>query len=143
MAGKKIVICGFAFKANTNDTRESPAIKVCKDLINEGAFLSIHDPKVSEEQIKEDLGNSIFLNNSNLSSNPLWEKETSVKEAASGADAIIFLTEWEEYKYLNWQEIEEVMRPPSWIFDWRSTVNKKRILETNLKFWRIGEGVPE
>ena len=62
-----------------NDTRESPAIKVCKDLINEGAFLSIHDPKVLEEQIKEDLGNSIFLNKSNLSSNPLWEKKHQLK----------------------------------------------------------------
>ena len=81
-----------------------------------------------------------FLNNSNLSSTPLWEKVTSVKKAANGADAIIFLTEWDEYQYLNWQEIEEVMRPPSWLFDWRATINKKKVLETNLQFWRIGEG---
>ena len=52
---KKIAILGFAFKSNTNDTRESAAIQICKDLIDEGAFLFIHDPKVSKEQIINDL----------------------------------------------------------------------------------------
>ena len=56
---KKICILGFSFKANTNDTRESAAISICKDLLEEGAFLSIHDPKVSKEQIHKDLGISI------------------------------------------------------------------------------------
>ena len=53
---KKIVILGFAFKANTNDTRESAAIRICKDLIDEGAELFIHDPKVNPSQIENDLG---------------------------------------------------------------------------------------
>ena len=55
LSNKKIVILGFAFKANTNDTRESPAINVCKDLLEEGASLVIHDPKVSSDQINIDL----------------------------------------------------------------------------------------
>ena len=56
VAGKKITIFGFSFKANTNDTRESPAIKICKDLLEEGSFLSIFDPKVNPSQIAIDLG---------------------------------------------------------------------------------------
>ena len=55
VSGKKISILGFAFKANTNDTRESAAIKICIDLLEEGAILSIHDPKVDSEQISKDL----------------------------------------------------------------------------------------
>ena len=54
---KKIAILGFAFKSNTNDTRESPAISICKDLLVEGAILSIYDPKVKSSQIKLDLKN--------------------------------------------------------------------------------------
>ena len=56
VSGKKICILGFSFKANTNDTRESAAITICKDLIEEGSFLLIHDPKVKESQIASDLG---------------------------------------------------------------------------------------
>ena len=56
ISGKKIAILGFAFKANTNDTRESSAITICKDLIEEGAILIIHDPKVESKQITKDLG---------------------------------------------------------------------------------------
>ena len=55
ISGKQIAILGFAFKANTNDTRESAAISICKDLIEEGAILNIHDPKVDPRQIKIDL----------------------------------------------------------------------------------------
>ena len=51
-----MAILGFAFKANTNDVRESPAIRICKDLLEEGCYLNIFDPKVNELQIKEELG---------------------------------------------------------------------------------------
>ena len=62
VSNKKLAILGFAFKANTNDTRESPAINICKKLIEEGAFLKIYDPKVKEHQIiKEEVVNKIFL----------------------------------------------------------------------------------
>ena len=55
LSNKKIIILGFAFKANTNDTRESAAIQICRDLLEEGAFLIIHDPKVYQNQIEIDL----------------------------------------------------------------------------------------
>ena len=56
LTGKRIGILGFAFKAHTNDTRESPAIRICRDLLEEGAVLPVVDPKVNEHQIAADLG---------------------------------------------------------------------------------------
>ena len=74
--GKKITILGFSFKANTNDTRESSAIQICKDLLQEGAKLYIHDPKVSSEQISEDLDANLYSYESDMENNekPLWFK---------------------------------------------------------------------
>ena len=63
LSNKKIIILGFAFKANTNDTRESAAIQICKDLLEEGAYLVIHDPKVSQNQIESDLKKAVFQTN--------------------------------------------------------------------------------
>ena len=63
IAGKKIAILGFSFKANTNDTRNSPAINICKKLIEEGANLSIFDPKVTIEQIEYELGQNMHFKN--------------------------------------------------------------------------------
>ena len=57
ISAKKITILGFSFKANTNDIRNSAAISICKDLLNEGAFLNIHDPKVDFDKVKENLEN--------------------------------------------------------------------------------------
>ena len=56
VTGKRLAVLGFAFKADTNDTREAPAIRLCRDLLEEGAELAIYDPKVSLEQISRDLG---------------------------------------------------------------------------------------
>ena len=65
--GKRICILGFAFKANTNDTRESSAIKICKDLLEEGAIIYIHDPRVNKSQIEYDLGKKSTLKRENES----------------------------------------------------------------------------
>ena len=58
LSDKKISILGFSFKSNTNDTRESPAISICRDLLDEGCKLSIYDPQVTTEQINMELGNN-------------------------------------------------------------------------------------
>ena len=81
---KKIAILGFAFKANTNDTRESPAIDICKNLINEGASLLIHDYKVSEKSISKDLS-SLDVNS--------WEYLPDVYDVIMETDAMVILTE--------------------------------------------------
>ena len=136
VSGKKITILGFAFKANTNDTRESAAIKICKDLMEEGAILSIHDPKVDEEQITKDLK----IESSNISKEGSWSMSHDLYESCNGSDAILVLTEWSEYTKINWQKIAKVIRKPSWIFDTRSIINSKKVKEANMNFWRIGDG---
>ena len=147
ISGKKICVLGFSFKANTNDTRESAAIKICKDLLEEGAFLSIHDPKVSKEQIHKDLGIEPLNSNFDYSERfdffnleGKWVFEDLIYKAVDKSDAVVVLTEWEEYKTINWDEVSKKMRKPSWVFDTRSILNKKEIIDNDLLLWRIGDG---
>tara|TARA_A100001388_G_scaffold277507_1_gene269053 strand:- start:4119 stop:5471 length:1353 start_codon:yes stop_codon:yes gene_type:complete len=134
VAGKKIVILGFAFKANTNDTRESPSIQIIKDLLQENAEIIINDPKVSDKQVFVDL-----LGDENPSQEKIYI-EKDVYKASIGADAIILLTEWDEYKFLDWNKISSIMNQPAWLFDTRCIINKKEINNTSLNFWQLGDG---
>ena len=136
---KKIVVLGFAFKANTNDTRESPSISIVKDLLDNGAHIIISDPKVASSQIARDLGQEENQKVSN-SEHGFWQYSKNIYEGAANADAIVILTEWEEYKYIDWKMISEKMRSPSWVFDARSIANKKDIQNADMNFWSIGNG---
>ena len=144
ISGKKIIILGFAFKCNTNDTRESAAIQICKDLIDEGACLYIHDPKVSEGQIINDLGRKPLPQNqesrNNFYEKGSWKFIKDINESFSEADAIVILTEWSEYKKINWDLAEKRMRKPAWIFDSRSLIDPSDIKNNSFNFWRIGDG---
>ena len=136
ISSKKIAILGFSFKANTNDTRESPAIYICKKLIEEGAILNIYDPKVKFQQISKDLKN----NDSEINNDKKWHYSNEVYDTFIDADAAIFLTEWDEFLNLNWQKISKAMRQPAFIFDTRSIVNIQEVKESNLKIWQVGYG---
>ena len=136
ISSKKIAILGFSFKANTNDTRESPAIYICKKLIEEGAILNIYDPKVNFQQMSKDLEN----NDSEINNDIKWRYSEEVYDTFINADAAIFLTEWDEFQNLNWQKIKKAMRQPAFIFDTRSIVNIKEVKESNLKIWQVGYG---
>ena len=144
ISGKKIVILGFSFKSNTNDTRESAAIQICKDLIDEGAVLFIHDPKVNKEQIALDLGmnpkNQVGNSDKLINEKGYWLFTDDINESLYDADAIVILTEWPEYKMLNWDLAEKRMRKPAWIFDSRSLIDPETIKNNSFKFWRIGDG---
>ena len=141
IAGKKIGILGFSFKENTNDTRESPAIKICKDLIEEGANLHIFDPKVELKQISKDLGLDNSFSEAAYSEDGQWYYSESVIEAANDADALVIVTNWDIFKNLDWQEISKVMRKPSCVFDTRSVVNKVELRKYGIKVWSLGIGV--
>ena len=134
VSGKRLAILGFAFKANTNDTRESSAIKICKNLIDEGANLSIYDPKVNEKQIEIDLcakpNYEVTISS--------WSMANSIYEAANNADAVVVLTEWEEFKKIDWGNVSKRMRSPSWLIDTRNIVNIKYAIQSGLKVWRLG-----
>ena len=96
LASKKIAILGFAFKANTNDTRESPAISICTNLLYEGSFLKINDPKVKHSSIKK-----IFKDFKEPFNN--YEFIPDIYDCVEDADGVVILTEWEEYKNINWR----------------------------------------
>ena len=137
ISSKKIAILGFSFKANTNDTRESPAIYICKKLIEEGAILNIYDPKVNFQQISKDLN---INNESGINNDKKWHYSDEVYKTFINVDAAIFLTEWAEFQNLNWPKIAKSMRKPAFIFDTRSIVNIQKVKETDLKIWQVGYG---
>ena len=130
VTGKKIALFGFAFKANTGDTRESPAIYVTKKLLNEMANVAISDPKALENakiELKD------FKENVEYCSDPY--------EAAKNAHAIAVLTEWECYKTLDYKKIFASMEKPAFIFDGRNTLPHKELFE--MGFNVIPLGMPE
>ena len=135
ITSKKIAILGFSFKANTNDTRESPAINICQKLLEEGAFLKIYDPKVKENQIIKELGL-----NENHKGDREWDYSNSIYETFKDVDAALFLTEWNEFASLNWEEISKMMRQPSWVFDTRSIVDMDLVKENGINIWQVGYG---
>ena len=136
VTGKKILLLGFAFKANTNDTRESPAIEISKNLIENGAQLNINDPKVNIKQIEQELSIKEF--EENPLSHGRWNFEKDIYKSATNADAIIIITEWQEYRELNWQRLSSLMRKPAWIFDTRKIVPKDNLIELGINFWQVG-----
>ena len=139
LSNKKIAILGFAFKANTNDTRESASIKICRDLLEEGAELIIHDPIVNEFQISIDLGID-EKNKNNQKFEGYWRKTNKISEVFKKTHAIVILTEWSDYSKIDWLNSSKYMKKPAWVFDARSVVNREKILEAGLNFWRIGDG---
>ncbi len=131
LSNKKLAILGFSFKANTNDTRESPSKEISKKLLEEGAILSFYDPQVSKDQILLDLESSTkFSENILVCQN--------VFKAAEGADAVLILTEWDEFKQIDWQEIYYIMRRPAWIFDTRICLKKDYLQNIGFKVWSTG-----
>jgi len=146
--GKRLAVLGFAFKADTNDTREAPAIRICRDLLEEGAQLAIHDPKVNPEQIAQDLqlpaseapDGSAGPTRAALSGEGTWWPSTSAQDAVTGADAVLILTEWQQYRKLNWSALAQQMRKPAWVFDARSVVPPQEVKNAGLNLWRVGEG---
>ena len=134
VAGKRVALLGFAFKADTNDTRESPSIRIALELLEEGAQLSIHDPKVSSEQISRDLAQPPGQGEAS------WQPASDPVEACRGADAVLILTEWSSFETLNWQGIAAVMRRPAWLFDARAIADRAAAQAAGLNVWTVGEG---
>ena len=129
VSGKRIAILGFAFKKDTNDTRESAAIKVCRDLIEEQAELAIYDPKVSESRITQDLGAAAESRISVVS---------DAYEAAEGAHAVVILTEWDEFASLDYQRIFDSMKRPAFLFDGRNVTDVDQLRTIGFEVSSIG-----
>jgi len=138
ISGKTITVLGFAFKSNTNDTRESPAITICKDLLEEGCFLSIFDPKVRLNQIISDLDINPITIDSNGNNLGGWQYANSIDDAVKGSDAIIILSDWREFYNLDYKTIISKMRKPCWIFDTRNVVDINAAKKSGFNVWSLG-----
>ncbi len=128
VAEKKIALFGFAFKANTGDSRESPAIYVTQKLLEERAYVSITDPKALKNAMQDLKGIDIKVT-----------YEPDPYKAAEGANAIAILTEWEQYKTLDFQRIYRSMKKPAFIFDGRNILDHKKLYETGFNVYPIGK----
>ncbi|RFZ85758.1 UDP-glucose 6-dehydrogenase [Mucilaginibacter terrenus] len=137
ISGKKIAFLGWAFKKDTNDTRESAAIYVADDLLNEQATIAVYDPKVAEDQILGDLN---YLETRKAEKNAeLVDVYEDAYACCKGAHAIAVMTEWDEFKTYDWQRIYDNMIKPAFLFDGRNVVNKKALTEIGFKVYSIGK----
>lgn len=128
IASKRIAVFGFAFKADTGDTRESPAYYVVKELLAERAHPVITDPKAIPEA-KKDLAD--VLDQVEFTEDPY--------EAAKGAHAIALCTEWKDFKALNWKKIYEGMEKPAFVFDGRNLLDAGKLTRLGFKVFQIGK----
>lgn len=138
VSGKKITFFGWAFKKDTNDTRESAAIKVADNLLSEQANISVYDPKVVEERIYADLD---YLGTRSEGENKsLLTVHNNPYEASKESHAIAVLTEWDEFKTYNWQKIYDNMYKPAFIFDGRGILDIQTLEKIGFVCYKIGSG---
>ena len=137
VTSKKLAILGFAFKKDTGDTRESPAIYVCSQLLEEGAQLSIYDPKVKEKQMRDDLVQVGGRPKEDVDS--LVTVETDPYVAMDGAHAIVVLTEWGEFATYDYARAYASMPKPAWIFDGRNILDHTALQEIGFSLEVIGK----
>ena len=136
VSGKKIAMLGWAFKKDTNDTRESASIYVADYLLNEQAEIVVYDPKVKPEQIYADLD---YLNTRSSEENRARLKVVNTPyEATNHSHAVAVLTEWDEFKKLDWEKIYEEMLKPAFLFDGRRLLERKTKEEIGFEFYAIG-----
>jgi UDPglucose 6-dehydrogenase len=132
VADKKIAVLGFAFKKDTNDTRESAAIAVCRSLLGEQAKVVVYDPKVPAPEIVHDvLGAG--------GANARLTVARSAYEAAAGAHAIVVVTEWDEFKTLDFAKIYDGMVKPAFVFDGRNILDLGKLRALGFRAQGIGK----
>ncbi|MEO2082234.1 MAG: nucleotide sugar dehydrogenase [Leeuwenhoekiella sp.] len=136
VSGKKIALLGWAFKKDTNDTRESAAIYVADYLLNEQAEIVVYDPKVTQEQILADLD---YLGTRSEVENRAQVSVVNTPETACAeAHAVAVMTEWDAFKTLDWEAIYEGMLKPAFLFDGRRLLDKEALTAIGFDFYAIG-----
>ncbi len=136
VSGKKIAFLGWAFKKDTNDTRESAAIYVADDLVNEQAHIAVYDPKVPAKQVYGDLD---YLETRTSEANKKFVSVVNDPyDALKGCHGIAVLTEWDEFKNYDWQKIYDNMYKPAFVFDGRNILDGKKLKEIGFEYQGIG-----
>lgn len=137
VSGKKIAFLGWAFKKDTNDTRESAAIYVADALLHEQANITVFDPKVTEDTIYKDLD---YLATRQPEENRKGvEVVNDPYEACKDAHAIAVLTEWDQFKDYDWKAIYDNMKKPAFIFDGRNLLDSNMLKEIGFVSHTIGK----
>ncbi|MCL6216751.1 nucleotide sugar dehydrogenase [Zunongwangia pacifica] len=136
VSGKKIAMLGWAFKKDTNDTREAASIYVADYLLNEQAEIVVYDPKVTAEQIYADL--DYLGTRSSEENRKLITVVNDPEVACEKSHAIAVMTEWDEFLELNWEKIYDSMLKPAFLFDGRRLLNKKQMKDLGFKLYTIG-----
>jgi UDPglucose 6-dehydrogenase len=131
VSGKRVAILGFAFKKDTNDTRESAAISVVRDLLEEGAQVVVYDPKVPAEEIRKDVLGA--------ATNDRLVIATCPEEAAAGAHALAVVTEWDAFKTLDFEKIYAGMHKPAFVFDGRNILPAAKLRDIGFRVFAIGK----
>ena len=130
VSGKRIAILGFAFKKDTNDTRESAAIYVCRDLLEEQAEVHVYDPKVSRAQMCKDIGIP--------EDHPSFVTHESAADACDKAHALAVLTEWDEFRSIDFQSVYDAMLKPAFVFDGRNILDLEALRTIGFETHAVG-----
>jgi len=141
ITGKHIAVLGFAFKADTGDTRESAAITLIRDFMSEKAFVNVYDPQVPHDQIWSDLQEAC----PHLSIETIKKQVSicgSVIEACKKSDAVVIATEWKEFKEIDWETIYTDMNKPAFVFDGRLLLDADKLRKIGFKVTTIGRPSP-
>ncbi len=128
VAGKHVAVYGFAFKADTGDTRESPAIHIIRQLVEERARVAVSDPQAL---------NNARLDLEDISENITFEPDPY--EAARGAHAVAVLTDWDAYRELDYERIFETMMKPAFVFDGRNCLDHRKLFEIGFNVCAVGK----
>ncbi|MDA0608701.1 MAG: nucleotide sugar dehydrogenase [Bacteroidetes bacterium] len=137
VSGKKIAFFGWAFKKDTNDTRESAAIYIADALIEERAHITVFDPKVTRAQMLNDL-NQLGTRTQEENERYLTVSNDPY-QASDAAHAIALLTEWDQFKTLDYERIYEKMLKPAFVFDGRRILDREQLKSLGFRMYTIGE----
>lgn len=137
VSDKKIAFLGWAFKKDTNDTRESAAIYVADMLIDDHAKIAVYDPKVSKSRMFADIN---YLETRSAQENENYlHYHTNPYDALKDAHAVAVLTEWDEFKTYDWKKVYDSMVKPAFVFDGRNILDKKELEKIGFKVYQIGK----
>ena len=137
VSGKKITLLGWAFKKDTNDTRESAAIYVADHLLNDHAAIHVYDPRVATERMYDDLNN--LGSRTPEDNREMLTLHKTPYDACKDAHAIAVITEWDEFKELDWKKVYENMKKPAFLFDGRNILDHKELRKIGFKVYAIGK----
>eukprot|EP00521_Asterionellopsis_glacialis_P000628 CAMPEP_0195249998 /NCGR_PEP_ID=MMETSP0706-20130129/2451_1 /TAXON_ID=33640 /ORGANISM="Asterionellopsis glacialis, Strain CCMP134" /LENGTH=454 /DNA_ID=CAMNT_0040301911 /DNA_START=30 /DNA_END=1394 /DNA_ORIENTATION=- len=144
VTGKKIAILGYAFKKDTGDVRETPAMFVVRDLLDEQAKLHIYDPEVKREDMWSEMDYTCGINKDNT---PRLEESVTTDDcpykACDGAHAVCIMTEWDVFKTLDYERIYKSMAKPAFVFDGRNILDSDALRKIGFEVHSIGKPDPE